>query len=152
MLTINIICVGNLKEKFWKESQDEFTKRLSSFCKLNIIELKEFNYLENKELIVLKESENIKSYLSGYNILFDIHGKEISSEDFAKKIREISNTNSTITFIIGGSYGVGDDIKNCVNEKISFSKMTFPHNIFRIIALEQIYRAFMINNGKSYHK
>ncbi|MBQ8844921.1 MAG: 23S rRNA (pseudouridine(1915)-N(3))-methyltransferase RlmH [Clostridia bacterium] len=152
MLSINLICVGNLKEKFWRESQDEFTKRLSAFCKLNIIEIKEQNYLENIDLIIQKESETILKNLKGYTILFDVKGKTCTSEDFSLKIDKLTNVSSEITFIIGGSYGVNDEIKNKVNERLSFSSMTFPHNLFRVMALEQIYRAFMIKSGKSYHK
>ena len=152
MLSINLICVGNLKEKFWRESQDEFTKRLSAFCKLNIIEIKEQNYLENIDLIIQKESETILKNLKGYTILFDVKGKTCTSEDFSLKIDKLTNISSEITFIIGGSYGVNDEIKNKVNERLSFSSMTFPHNLFRVMALEQIYRAFMIKSGKSYHK
>lgn len=152
MLSINLICVGNLKEKFWRESQDEFTKRLSAFCKLNIIEIKEQNYLEKIDLIIQKESETILKNLKGYTILFDVKGKTCTSEDFSLKIDKLTNVSSEITFIIGGSYGVNDEIKNKVNERLSFSSMTFPHNLFRVMALEQIYRAFMIKSGKSYHK
>ena len=152
MLSINLICVGNLKEKFWRESQDEFTKRLSAFCKLNIIEIKEQNYLENIDLIIQKESETILKNLKGYTILFDVKGKTCTSEDFSLKIDKLTNISSEITFIIGGSYGVNDEIKNKVNERLSFSSMTFPHKLIRVMALEQIYRAFMIKSGKSYHK
>ena len=152
MMTINLICVGNLKEKFSKEEQEEYIKRLSAFCKLNIIEIKEQNQLENPELIKGKEGEDILKKIKGYSILCDIKSKEISSEMFAKKIEGLMQENSTLNFIIGGSYGVSDKVKNVVNEKISFSPMTFPHNLFRIMLLEQVYRAFTILSGKTYHK
>ncbi|MGN1201053.1 MAG: 23S rRNA (pseudouridine(1915)-N(3))-methyltransferase RlmH [Candidatus Caccovivens sp.] len=151
-MTINIICVGNLKEKFSRDEQDEYIKRLSAFCKINIVELKEQNQLENINLIVEKEGEDIVKRLKGYSILCDIKGSEISSEKFAQKIQNLMQENSTLNFVIGGSYGVSQKVTALANERISFSPMTFPHNLFRIMLLEQIYRAFTILNGKSYHK
>lgn len=151
-MTINLVCVGNLKEKFSKEDQSEYLKRLSAFCKVNVIELKEQNQLKNPSIIVEKEGEEILNNLSGYSILCDINSKQYSSEQFASKVSSLMQNSSTITFVIGGSYGVSEKVKNACNEKISFSNMTFPHNLFRIMLLEQIYRAFTILNGKSYHK
>ena len=152
MITINLVCVGNLKEKFTKEEQAEYQKRLSAFCNLNIIEIKEQNQLEKTNLILQKEGLDILSKAKGYVILCDINGKELSSESFAQKIDKLMLENSCITFVVGGSYGVSEDVKKMANEKISFSPMTFPHNMFRNMLLEQIYRAFTIINGKSYHK
>jgi len=155
LITINLVCVGNLKEKFSKEEQSEYLKRLSAFCRLNIIELKEQNSLENESLILEKEGEQIiekLGSLKGFNILCDINAKEISSEAFAQEINSLMQTNSTLNFVIGGSYGTSEKLKKYVDKKISFSPMTFPHNLFRIMLLEQIYRAFMILNGKTYHK
>ena len=152
MININLVCVGNLKEKFSREEQAEYQKRLSAFCNLTVIEIKEQNLLENPNLIVEKEGEEIIKKLKGYSILCDIKSPEFTSEKFAEKINNLMNNNSTISFIIGGSYGVSEKVKNLSNEKISFSPMTFPHNMFRIMLLEQIYRAFAINTGKTYHK
>lgn len=152
MITINLICVGNLKEKFSRDEQEEYLKRLSAFCKLNVVEIKEQNHLENPSLIVEREGEEILKKIKGYFILCDIKSKEFSSEHFAKKIEYYMHENSTISFVIGGSYGVSESVKIQANERISFSPMTFPHNLFRIMLLEQIYRAFTILNGKSYHK
>ncbi len=152
MMTINLLCVGNLKEKFSREEQDEYLKRLSAFCKVNIVEIKEQNHLENPALIVEKEGEDILKKLKGYSFLCDIKSKEFSSEQFAQKINACMQEDSTLTFIIGGSYGVSEKVRAAVDERISFSPMTFPHNLFRIMLLEQIYRAFTILNGKSYHK
>lgn len=152
MITINIICVGNLKEKFSKDEQSEYLKRLSAFCKLNVIEIKEQNQLENPALILEKEGEEILKKLKGYTILCDINSKQLSSEKLAEKINSLTMETSTINFVIGGSYGVSEKVKAMANEKISFSQMTFPHNLFRIMLLEQVYRAFTIINGKSYHK
>lgn len=152
MITINLVCVGNLKEDFLRKNQDEYLKRLSAFCKVNVVEIKEQNQLENTANILEKEGEEILKKLKGFVVLCDLDGKEISSVDFAKKIEDISQTNSCITFVIGGSHGVSDAVKNAANFKICFSPMTFPHNLFRIMLLEQIYRAFTISTGKSYHK
>ena len=151
-MTINLICVGNLKEKFSRDEQEEYLKRLSAFAKTNIIEIKEQNHLENPFVIVEKEGDEICKKLKGYSILCDIKSKEVTSEQFAQKIDLIMQENSTISFVIGGSYGVSQKVRDQVNEKISFSPMTFPHNLFRIMLLEQIYRSFTILNGKSYHK
>lgn len=151
-MTINIVCVGNLKEKFSKEHQEEYCKRLSAFCKLNIIEVKEQNQLSNPEMILEKEGEEILKKLKGYSILCDINSTEIGSEKFAKKLKDLSLKTSTLSFVIGGSYGVSQSVRGRCDERISFSPMTFPHNLFRIMLLEQIYRGFMIESGKSYHK
>ena len=152
MINITVVAVGNLKEKFSKDAQNEYLKRLSAFCKVKIIETKEFNELKNIELIKEKEGEEILKHLSGYPILLDVKGEEITSEDLAKDIEKLSLTYSSITFIIGGSYGVSEKVRENCKQKLSFSKMTFPHNLFRIMLLEQLYRAFTILNGKSYHK
>ena len=151
-MTINLVCVGNLKERFSKDEQSEYLKRLSAFCKVNIIEIKEQNQLENPNLIIEKEGEEILKNLKGKSILCEINSKQFSSVDFASYIKLSMQTSSTITFVVGGSYGVSEKVKAACGDKISFSKMTFPHNLFRIMLLEQIYRAFTILEGKSYHK
>ena len=151
-MTINLICVGNLKETFSKQEQEEYLKRLSAFCKVNIIEIKEQNQFENSVVTIEKEGEDILKKLKGYVILCDIKGKELSSVALAEKLENLMQTNSEISFVIGGSYGVCEKVKNMSKEKISFSPMTFPHNLFRIMLLEQVYRAFTIINGKTYHK
>lgn len=152
MMTINIVCVGNLKEKFSRDEQNEYLKRLSAFCKVNIIELKEQNKFENVEVIKTKEGEEILKNLSNFTYLCDVDGKQFSSVEFAEELNKASCETSKLTFVIGGSYGVSEEVKKAVNKKISFSKMTFPHNLFRVMLLEQIYRAFTINVGKNYHK
>ncbi len=152
MININLVCVGNLKEKFSKEAQAEYVKRLSSFCSLKIVEIKEQNQLQNPVAIVQKEGVDIVKHLKGYVILCDIKGKELSSEKLSEKIKSIMMLSSTITIVVGGSYGVSEEVKKLADEKISFSPMTFPHNLFRIMLLEQIYRAFTIIENKSYHK
>lgn len=152
MMTINLICVGNLKETFSKQEQEEYLKRLSAFCKVNVIEIKEQNQFENSYVTLEKEGEEILKKLKGYVILCDIKGKELSSPALAEKLENLMQTNSEISFVVGGSYGVCEKVKSLSKEKISFSPMTFPHNLFRIMLLEQVYRAFTIINGKTYHK
>ena len=159
MLHINIICIGKIKESYLKNAINEYSKRLSKYCSLNIIELadKPIPDKSNETLdmqIKQAESNDIINHISkdSYKICLDLTGKQYTSEEFANKITNISNINSTIDFIIGGSLGVTDELRNMCNEKISFSKMTFPHQLFRIFLLEQIYRAFKINNNEKYHK
>lgn len=155
MITINLICVGNLKERFWKEASDEYSKRLSKFCKLNIIELAEQNkYEDTSKILQLEGSEIIKTLdqKGGKNFLLAIGGKQHSSEEFAQMINCSAMTSSTLNFVIGGSYGTSAQVNNKINDKISFGKATYPHNLARIILLEQIYRAFMLSSGGKYHK
>lgn len=152
MINIKIICIGNLKEKFWIEASKEYQKRLQRFCKLSIVELQEQNKFNNIESILENEGRDIISNLTDKNILLDIYGKTITSEELAKKIESLSQIYSHLTFVIGGSYGVSNEVKEKITDKISFGKITLPHNLARIVLLEQIYRAFMINNGGKYHK
>lgn len=152
MITINLVCVGNLKEKFWKDAESEYKKRLSRFCKFNIIEVEEKNNESNTEITLFKEGKDIIAKSKGYIILMDRQGKTDSSENFAKKIEKLSISNSELTFVIGSSCGVSDEVKESSNEKISFGPNTFPHNLARIMLLEQIYRAFCISNNIKYHK
>lgn len=152
MIKINILCVGNLKDKFFIDASAEYLKRLSRFCQCNVKELKEYTNLENIEQIKLAEGQEIMNNLKGYTVLLDVKGKEMSSEQFATLIKDISLTSSEITFVIGGSYGVSEQVKQKVNFKLSVSPMTFPHRLFRVMLLEQIYRAFTILNNINYHK
>ena len=149
---LKVICVGHIKETYLKDAINEYQKRLSKYTKIEIIELNDYDYDIKKTLEVEKEliKKNIK--FQDYNILLDLEGKELTSLEFANKINKIRTINSNINFIIGGSYGVHDEIKKIVNEKISFSKLTFPHQLFRVILLEQIYRSFKILNNEEYHK
>ena len=152
MITIKIVCVGNLKEKFWKDACDEYKKRLQKHCNLKIVEVGEKNIYQLPEKIVESEGKEILSNIGKYTILLDIKGKTLSSEEFASHLQKLANETSEVTFVIGGSYGVSEQVKNAVNEKISFGKITYPHNLARVILLEQIYRAFMIGSGSKYHK
>ena len=144
---IKILCVGKIKEDYLEKLIDDYKKRIGKYIKIEIVELKDFvDY--DKEINNL--AKNIKK--SDYNIGLDLSGKMITSVEFAEKIDEILPRNSNITFIIGGSLGLNDEIRNLCDELISFSKMTFPHGLFRGILLEQIYRACKINNHEMYHK
>ncbi len=157
MVKINLVAVGKVKEKYFADGIAEYTKRLSRFCEFKIVEVAEENY--NKvddaleKTIKEKEAERILPHLKGYVFSMAIEGKKTSSEKFADKLnRLISDGNGVITFVIGGSYGLSDSIKNASNELFSFSEMTFPHTLFRLMLTEQIYRAFSINSGSAYHK
>ena len=150
---IKIISVGEIKEKYLKEALEEYKKRLQKYTKIEIIEVKDEGLLE-KEKSLKQEAERIKKYINekDYIITLEIEGKEITSEELSKKIESTLIENSNITFIIGGSYGLDQSIKKLSNYKLSFSKLTFPHQLFRVILLEQIYRSFKIMNNETYHK
>ena len=159
-MNINIVCVGKIKEKYLKLGIDEFKKRLSKYCKLDIIELDDEKAPENlsdKEMTIIKDKEG-KKILSkvkanSYVIALAIDGKNISSEELADAMSKLAvRGNSNITFIIGGSLGLSDEVLSRADYKLSFSKMTFPHQLMRLILLEQVYRAYRINNGEPYHK
>lgn len=144
---IKILCIGKIKEKFFRDAIDEYKKRLSKFTKLEIIEVSDNESIDKEKELLLKHI-NEKDFI----ITLEIEGKELTSLELSKKLEDILMINSNITFIIGSSNGLHRDIKKLSNFKLSFSKMTFPHQLFRIILLEQIYRAFKISNNESYHK
>ncbi len=150
---IKIICLGKIKEDYLIDAIDEYKKRLSKYTNIEIIELEDIDN-KSKEVALSKERNEILKHLNkkDYIITLDIDGKELDSKEFAKKIDNIYLTNSNITFIIGSSYGISEDIKELSNYRLSFSKMTFPHKLFRVLLLEQIYRAYKINNNEEYHK
>jgi len=150
---IKIICVGKIKEKYLVEAINEYKKRLTKYTKLEIVELNDIDN-NNINISLTKEKEQIQKYIDDrdFVITLEIEGNMLSSEDLANKIDNIFNNNSNIIFIIGGSHGLHNDIKKRSNYKLSFSKMTFPHQLFRVILLEQIYRSYKINNNESYHK
>lgn len=150
---IKIITVGSLKEKYLKDAIEEYIKRIKKYTKIEIIEVKDEGLVEEVKAINI-EAEKIKKNIGerDYIITLEIEGKEYTSEEFSKKIDEIQIENSNITFIIGGSYGLSNEIKSLARMHLSFSKMTFPHQLFRIMLLEQIYRAYKIINNEKYHK
>ena len=159
MLTINIICVGKIKENFFKNAIDEYSKRLSKYCKLNIIELQDEKIpdkINDKIINEIKQKEcnSIMSHIKkdSYVIALDLTGKQFTSEEFSKKLDNLSMETSNITFIIGGSLGLTNELLNECQEKICFSKMTFPHQLIRVFLLEQTFRAFKISNNETYHR
>ncbi|MHD0317886.1 23S rRNA (pseudouridine(1915)-N(3))-methyltransferase RlmH [Fusobacterium sp. THCT1E2] len=155
-MNVSIICVGKVKEKYIIEGINEFLKRMQSFAKMKIVELKEDGNDTNRNISIEKESEEIlktMEKLGGYNILLDIHGKNFSSEEMSEEIEKLTvNGVSSINFIIGGSYGVSESVRKTVDMRLSFSKMTFPHQLMRLILSEQIYRWFSIIKNTKYHK
>lgn len=156
-MKINIVVVGNLKEKYLIDGEKEYLKRLSRYHNVNVIELAEEKLPKNYSSAdiskcLVKEGMKIKNCLSGYVFVMDICGQQMDSVEFSKKIESISLNYDTITFVIGSNYGISEDIKRSANYLFSFSKMTFPHQLFRIMLLEQIYRATTISNNIMYHK
>ena len=151
-MKINIVCVGNIKEKYFVDAIAEYSKRLSRFVNLKIVELPQCKVDEPNQTLKFEE-QKILEVIEGYVILLDIGGKQLSSPDLAQTIKNLEvNGISTITFIIGGSFGVSNAVREKAHLCLSFSLLTFPHQLFRVILLEQIYRAYTINNNMPYHK
>ncbi|NJH80653.1 23S rRNA (pseudouridine(1915)-N(3))-methyltransferase RlmH [Staphylococcus hyicus] len=159
-MKITIIAVGKLKEKYWKQAIAEYEKRLSAYTKVEIIEVPDEKAPENmsdKEIEQVKEKEGqrilAKVKPQSTVITLEIQGKMLSSEALAKEIdQRMTQGASDFTFIIGGSNGLHQDVMNRSNFALSFSKMTFPHQMMRVVLFEQVYRAFKINRGEAYHK
>ena len=149
---IKIICVGRIKEQYFKDAIIEYLKRIGKYTKIEIIEVMDYSFDIKKTL--KEEYQSIMRVFnkSDYNILLDIDGTMYDSVSFADKMNNLLIDNSNITFIIGGSYGVMEELKDECDLRLSFSKLTFPHQLFRIILLEQIYRSFKINHHEEYHK
>lgn len=156
MIKINIVCVGRVKEKYFADGIAEYAKRLSRYCEFKIIEVEEENFkkAEDGEINIIKEreGERILPHLKGYVFVSAIEGKKLSSKAFSEKLKKAADERGTVTFVIGGSYGLADEVKKRARELISFSDMTFPHTLFRLMLVEQIYRAFSISAGTAYHK
>lgn len=160
MLSVNIICVGKLKEKYWTQAVNEYEKRLKSFCKFKIIEVDEEKITDNPNrsqinAVLEKEGKRILKNTGRGNqvIALCIEGVQVSSEGVAEIFGKTAlNGISGIDFIIGGSWGLSDEVKNRCDIKLSMSKLTFPHQLARVMLCEQIYRAFQINSGGKYHK
>lgn len=158
-MNITVICVGKIKEKFFTDAINEYLKRLSRFAKTEIIEVKDEKTPDSPsahetELILEKEGSLILSKIpkDSFVISMCIEGKPLSSTEIADKIREISMQKSHITLIIGGSLGLSEKVKSISDMRLSFGKITLPHQLMRVVLLEQVYRAFKINSGESYHK
>ena len=155
-MNIKIVCVGKLKEQYFKDAIKEYEKRLSRFCKFEIIEVNEELIdanLKNLDVVKDKEGERILQKVQGYVIALDIQGENIPSEAHAQKINDLAtHGTSTITYIIGGSYGLSKKVLDRADYKLSFGKLTYPHQLMRVVLIEQIYRAYTILEGSSYHK
>ena len=159
-MNITIVCVGKIKEKYLKSAIDEYTKRLSRYCKLNIVELSDEKTPDNaseKEELLIKEKEgeailkNIKDNM--FLIALELKGAMMSSEELSNYIKDLGiRGESNIAFVIGGSLGLSKAVLERANYKLCFSKMTFPHQLFRVMLLEQVYRGFRIISGEPYHK
>ena len=150
---IKIITVGSLKEKYLKDAQKEYIKRLKKYTNIEIIELKDECFNDDKKTKEVEGNKILKNIKEkDYVITLEIEGQELDSVELANKIDNIYLTHSDIAFIIGGSLGLSEKVKEKSNYKLSFSKLTFPHQLFRVILLEQIYRSYKINNNESYHK
>lgn len=145
MQKVYFVVVGKIKESFYREAVAEYVKRLSRFAKVEIKELPEGANLE-------AEGEDILRACKGYVIALAVEGEKLSSEGLAKKIGKLTNEGKEITFVIGSSYGLAEKVKRTADYKLSFSDMTFPHQLMRVILAEQVYRAYMINAGATYHK
>ena len=145
MQKIYFVVVGKIKENFYREAVAEYVKRLSRFAKVEIKELAEGRNLE-------EEGEEILRQIKGYCIVLAVEGKGYSSEELAQKLKEVGDSGKELTFVIGSSEGLCDKVKQAADVKMSFSKMTFPHQLMRVILAEQVYRAYMINSGSTYHK
>jgi len=158
MMNINLIVTGKLKEKYLTDACNEYIKRLNGFCNLKVYELSECKLSDKPsekeiEKCLETEAKAIMKVCRGYVIAMCIEGKQLSSEKFAQKLENAGvNGNSTVSIIIGSSFGIADSIKNMADMKLSMSEMTFPHQLARVMVLEQIYRAFQILSGGKYHK
>ena len=145
MQKITFVVVGKIKESFYRNAVAEYAKRLSRFVKLEIKEIAEGVSLQTEAVDILRA-------VKGYSFALAVEGAKLSSEDLAKKIKTLADKGEDITFIIGSSCGLAGEVKRAANERISFSDMTFPHQLMRVILAEQVYRAYMINAGSTYHK
>ena len=146
-MKINILTIGKLKEKYLIDAVNEYRKRLKNFCTLEIIELLEQRTIDLEGEMLLKRISP-----ESFKIILDIHGKEISSEEFAKKISDLAlNGQSNLTFVIGGAFGISEELRQAADFKLSLSKMTFTHQMTRLILIEQIYRSFKIIHNEPYH-
>ena len=145
MQKVNIVCVGKIKESFYREAVAEYAKRLSRFVSFSVREIAEGKNLEEEGREILRAAK-------GYVIALCVEGKKLSSEALASELKKQYDRGVEVTFIIGSSCGLCDEVKNAADFKLSFSDMTFPHQLMRVILCEQIYRAYMINSGSEYHK
>lgn len=159
-MNISVICIGKLKEKYWTQAVEEYRKRLKSYCNLDIVELKESRLPDKsgpaeEQAVKIAEGEEILKRIKDnmYVITLEVKGKMLSSEKLAQKIQQLGiDGHSNIAFVIGGSLGLSEAVSRRADFKLSFSEMTFPHQMMRVVLLEQVYRSFKINRGEAYHK
>ena len=154
-MKINLVAVGNLKDSYWKEACAEYLKRLQRFAEVKVVEVAEEQAQETPSAIEIakrKEGQKILAAAKGKIYLLAVNGKEVSSESFASLVKSDVDLGREITFVIGGSYGTSEEVYAASEQKISFGKITLPHRLMRVVFLEQLYRAFTINNKISYHK
>jgi 23S rRNA (pseudouridine1915-N3)-methyltransferase len=159
-MNIEIICVGTLKEKYWRDAEAEYVKRLSKYGRIKIVQVRETPLPANpspanEQAVIAAESKALLNTVGkqSYVVALDRGGKRFSSEDFARKFRALANEGrSHIAFLIGGSLGLSDDVLGASDLRLSFSDMTFPHQLMRVILLEQTYRSYKILNNEAYHK
>ncbi len=159
MINVTVIAVGKLKESYLRDGCNEYIKRLGAYSKINIVEIDEEKICDNPsqnqiDSVIKKEGERIIKKIPKNSAVIPlcIEGKEYSSPEFSSLIEKISLENSSICFVIGGSFGLSEDVKKLGNIKLSFGKMTLPHQLARMVLLEQVYRAFSISNNSKYHK
>lgn len=156
MIKVNIVCIGKIKESFYREAVAEYAKRLTRFCKFNIIELAECPLQGKSDADILKvceaEGKSILGKVKGRVVILDLGGKMVTSPELGEIIEQASNDTGEISFVIGGSYGLSDEVKRASDISLCFGKVTYPHQLMRVIVSEQIYRAFMINANSEYHK
>ncbi|MCM1042900.1 MAG: 23S rRNA (pseudouridine(1915)-N(3))-methyltransferase RlmH [Corallococcus sp.] len=156
-MKVKIVAVGKIKESFYREAVAEYAKRLSRFCSFEITEVEEKTFkgvpsAGEIDKIIRAEGETVASKSAGYIIALDIEGKQSGSEEIAREIERLQSHYSCVTFVIGGSYGLSDDVKRIANLRMSLGKITLPHQLCRVVLCEQIYRAFTIINNVTYHK
>lgn len=159
-MTIRILCIGKLKEKYWTAAVDEYAKRIGGFCTLQIVERKETKLPKNasaaeERQVIRKEGESLLSQIGtgDFVVALDIDGRMTDSVALAKTLAStFASGRSTVDFVIGGSLGLSEAVKKRADLRLSFSRMTFPHQLARVMLLEQVYRAFKITSGETYHK
>ena len=150
---IKIICVGKIKEKYFVDAIKEYEKRLSKYTKLEIIEVMDSNISDINKALKIEQDAIIKHINEkDYLILLDLDGIELTSIELSEELEKIEQINSNLVFVIGGSNGVSDALKKMAKKRISFSRLTFPHQLFRVLLLEQLYRSYKIRYHESYHK
>ena len=159
MLNVTLLCVGKLKEAYWRDACAEYEKRLGAFCRLEIVQLKEERLAENPtdgeiRTALEKEAAQILRQIppKAYRIALCVEGKQLSSEELSVRLAQIAETHGEVCLIIGSSFGLADSVKEACDLRLSVSRLTFPHQLMRVLLLETVYRSFQIQKGTRYHK